>query len=516
MYTDGNRLLALFGDAVRTQLEPLSTVQLGAKDVLQESGMPALHVYFPINAVISLVSTMENGGSVEVGLIGREGMIGLSGVLGTVEGGTSAIVQVGGAAVRLLTATLKAARAADPSVRKVLDLYIEARFLQTAQAVACSRLHPLQSRLARWLLGVHDRIGRNEFVISQESMADLLGVHRPTVSLALQQIQDEGAIVRRGRAIVIADRSRLEALACECHRVLDQEFERLLSARGNGSETLSGTAPSRSRPVKSEPTAALEAMREIAGRLLLVSIREQEAREQAEEANRAKDQFLAMVSHELRNPLNAILGWCTMLRAQDAVAPAHGLDVIAQNAHAQLKLVEDLLDAARMTSATLTVHPRTVSLSEVVQNTVDTFRPVANERRVDLKLTIAGDMPPIAADADRLRQVLLNILTNSLKFTDAGGSIDVRVGGANGRARLRIRDTGRGIAPEVLPHVFERFRQGYAADAGRHGLGLGLTIARAIVELHGGTIAMESPGLNQGTTCTIVLPLEGRRRGRAD
>jgi signal transduction histidine kinase len=255
-------------------------------------------------------------------------------------------------------------------------------------------------------------------------------------------------------------------------------------------------------------------MREIAGRLLLVSIREQEAREQAEEANRAKDQFLAMVSHELRNPLNVILGWCTMLRAEDSVPSARGLAAIAQNAHAQLKLIEDLLDAARVTSATLTVHPRTVSLLEVVQNTVDTLRPVADQRQVDLRLTIAGDMPPIAADADRLRQVLLNVLTNSLKFTDAGGLVDLRLDSAGGLAQLRIHDTGRGIAPDVLPHVFERFRQGSAADAGRQGLGLGLTIARAIIELHGGTIALESPGLNQGTTCTIVLPLEARRRKR--
>jgi signal transduction histidine kinase len=364
------------------------------------------------------------------------------------------------------------------------------------------------------LLGVHDRIPGNEFVISQESIADLLGVHRPTVSMALQQIQDEGAIMRRGRAIVIADRSRLEALACECHRVLDQEFERLMSARGNGPEGLAATAPSRSHAVESDPTAALEAMREIAGRLLLVSIREQEAREQAEQANRAKDQFLAMVSHELRNPLNAILGWCTMLRAQDGMPSARGLDVIAQNAHAQLKLIEDLLDTARMTSATLTVHPRTIALPEVVQNTIDTLRPVADERQVDLHLTIADDMPPIAADADRLHQVLLNVLTNSLKFTDAGGSVEVRVGSANGHARLRIQDTGRGIAPDVLSHVFERFRQGSVADAGRQGLGLGLTIARAIVELHGGTIAIDSPGLNQGTICTIDLPLEARRRER--
>jgi signal transduction histidine kinase len=514
MYGEGNRLLQLFGDEARDRLGDTVTVQVGAREVLQEPGMPALHVYFPIDAVISLISTTENGASVEVGLIGREGMIGLAGVLGTVEGGTSAVVQVSGTAVRVPTASLKAVRLGNASVRKAIDLYIEARFLQTAQAVACSRLHPLHARLARWLLGVHDRIARNEFLVSQESIADLLGVHRPTVSMALQQIQDEGAILRRGRAIVIADRSRLEALACECHRVLNQEFERLMSARGNGPEALSAPARSRPHPEESDPTAALEAMREIAGRLLLVSIREQEAREQAEEANRAKDQFLAMVSHELRNPLNAILGWCTMLRAQDGVPWARGLDVIAQNAHAQLKLVEDLLDAARMTSATLTVHPRTISLPEIVQNTVDTLRPVADERQVDLKITIAGDMPPIAADADRLRQVLLNVLTNSLKFTEAGGSVEVRVGSANGHARLRIHDTGRGIAPEVLPHVFERFRQGSAADAGRQGLGLGLTITRAIVELHGGTIAIDSPGLHQGTTCTIDLPLEARRRER--
>jgi signal transduction histidine kinase len=509
-----NRLLQSFGEEARDQLAHTVTVQLDAGDVLHEPGMPVLYVYFPIDAVISLISRTESGASVEVGLIGREGMIGLAGVLGTVEGGTSAVVQVSGAAVRVPTASLTAVRLAYASVRHTIDWYIQARFVHTAQAVACSRLHPIHARLARWLLGIHDRIAGNEFVMSQESIADLLGVHRPTVSQALQQIQDQGAILRRARAIVITDRSRLEALACECHRALDQECVRFMCARGSGPETLLATAPSRFHPMDSDPTAALEAMREIAGRLLVVSIREQDAREQAEEANRAKDQFLAMVSHELRNPLNAILGWCTMLRAQNGVAPARGLEVIAQNAHAQLKLVEDLLDAARMTSATLTVHPRTMALAEVVQNTVDTLRPVADERQVALHVTMADDIPPIVADADRLRQVLLNVLTNSLKFTDAGGTVDVRVGATNDHARLRIHDTGRGIAPELLPHVFERFRQGSPGEGGRQGLGLGLTIARAIVELHGGTMVIDSPGLNQGTTCTIDLPLDGPRRER--
>jgi signal transduction histidine kinase len=251
-------------------------------------------------------------------------------------------------------------------------------------------------------------------------------------------------------------------------------------------------------------------MREIATRLLLVSIREQEAREEAEEANRAKDQFLAMVSHELRNPLNAILGWCAMLRAQAGMSAARGLEVIAHNARAQLKLVEDLLDAARITSTSLTVHPSTVVLPEIVQNAVDTIRPAADERRVDVRLMVDDDIPAIAADADRLQQVLLNILTNSLKFTEAGGVIDVRVCATNGHAQVKIHDTGRGIAPDLLPHVFEQFRQGSHADKGRQGLGLGLTISRAIVERHGGTVAIESPGENQGATCTIDLPLGGR------
>jgi signal transduction histidine kinase len=514
MAREPNRLLQLFGDEAREQLGSLATVQLRARDVLHEPGLAAPHVYFPQTAVISLISLTTGGGSVEVGLIGREGMVGLSAVLGAVDGATSPIVLVPGTAVRVSTAALKALRLNNASVRTALDLYIETRLLQAAQGAACSRLHPVQARLARWLLGVHDRIGRDEFVVSQEFIAELLGVHRPTVSTALHRILDAGAIQRRGRTIVIADRERPEALACECYAVLNHALHRLLTAHGNAAEALSQATPPRSGPVESGAAAALEGMREIAGRLLLVSIREQEAREQAEQANRAKDQLLAMVSHELRNPLNAILGWCTMLRTQQGVQPAHGLEVIAQSARDQLKLVEDLLDAVRMTSATLTVHPRTIVLTEVVQNVVDTLRPTANQRQVDLRLTIAGDVPAMAVDADRFRQVLVNILTNSLKFTEAGGSIDVRVCSANGRAQVRVHDTGRGIAPDLLPHVFEQFRQGSPAAEGRQGLGLGLTIAREIVELHGGTIALDSPGPGQGTNCTIDLPFEARRRQR--
>src|SRR5687768_7509298 len=141
MYPKGNRLLQLFGAERAAQLGSSATVELHARQVLQEPGIPGLNAYFPIDAVVSLISTLEDGSSVEVGLIGREGMIGLAGVLGTIEGGTSAVVLVGGTAVRVPTASVKALRLANPSVRTALDLYIEARFLQAAQAVACSRLH---------------------------------------------------------------------------------------------------------------------------------------------------------------------------------------------------------------------------------------------------------------------------------------------------------------------------------------------------------------------------------------
>jgi signal transduction histidine kinase len=465
--------------------------------------MPALYAYFPITAVLSLVSTMQSGASAEVALVGREGMIGLAGVLGTVESPTSAVVQIGGDALRLPTAALRAARNANPSIRKALDLYTEARLIQVAQTAACNRLHSVEARLARWLLALHARIEGDEFTVAQEFIGDMLGVHRPTVSTALQRLQDHGVIARRGRAIVVTNRRLLEGLACECHQVIEREFARLFTEGPRGSDVVCASPGTSDEP---HMTAALEATREIAGRLLLATIREQEAREHAEAANRAKDQFLAMVSHELRAPLTAILGWCGIVAKQKELALDRGLVVIERNARAQLKLVEELLDAARVTSATLTIHPRHIGLQDLVQSAVDTIKPAAEEKHVVLRLAMPDALPGIFADADRMRQVLVNVLGNSLKFTDAGGFVDVQVTAEADRVQVTVEDTGRGIASDVLPHVFERFRQGASEQSGR-GLGLGLAIARALVELHGGTIALESAGENQGTTCRINLPV---------
>jgi signal transduction histidine kinase len=500
-----NHLLRLLDADTRAALSPVA-VQLRGRDVLGEPGTPALYVYFPVTAVISLVSRMEDGASAEVAVVGREGMVGLAGVLGTVEGATAAVVQIGGTALRVSTGVLRNERIRRPTVRAVLDLYTEARLIQVAQTAACNRLHSVEARLARWLLAIADRIDTEHFTLAQEFMAQMLGIHRPTVSVALQGLRDAGVVAYRGRSVTIVDRLGLERIACECYGVLRREFERLLRAPIKHVEALPQLMQS-SASRESESATALETMREISGRLLLATIRQQEARDEAEAANRAKDRFLAMVSHELRTPLNAILGWCAILMERRDDTPERGLSVIQRNAQALLKLVEELLDAARLTSENLSVQPLPINLRDVVCSAIDAVKPTADLKGIVLRTTI-GDAPiPILADPDRLRQVFLNVLSNALKFTDAGGAIEVCATVNGETARVSVRDTGAGIAPEVLPHVFERFRQGTDATAGQRGLGLGLTISRVLIELHGGTIQVASPGAGQGTTCTIDLPM---------
>jgi signal transduction histidine kinase len=464
-----------------------------------------LHAYFPVSGVISLVSTMRSGGAAEVALVGREGMVGLSGVLGTVENPTAAVVQVPGTACRVPIAQLKAARLRFPLVQLLLDRYTQARLIQVAQTAACNALHPVDARLARWLLAVDDRLNGAPFTLPQEFMAQMLGVQRPTVSAAIQRLQQAKALAHGGRVLVIANRPRLEHLACECYGVLRREFDRLRAPVDE--------EPPRASPTKSSQTAdgespaTMETMRRIAGRLLIANIREQEAREAAHAANGAKDQLLAMVSHDLRGPLNAILGWCALLKTPNYGSLEHGLDVIQRNAMAQLKLVEDLLHAVRLTSTTLAIRPAIVNLGEVVHHAMEAAQPVATEKHVTLRLAIVDEVGPLMADPDRLQQVFVNVLVNAVQFTPVGGSVDISVGTADRQAHVIVRDTGRGIAPGLLPHVFERFQQGRALEGEPHGLGLGLAIAHSLVELHGGRIQMASPGEGLGTTCTIDLPL---------
>jgi signal transduction histidine kinase len=236
---------------------------------------------------------------------------------------------------------------------------------------------------------------------------------------------------------------------------------------------------------------------------------ERKAHEDSEAASRLKDEFLMTLSHELRTPMNAILGWVRMLSTE--VLPteqrARALSTIERNAQAQARLIEDLLDVSRAISGKLQLHPQTINAADPVLAAAETLRPAMDAKRITLQVDVDGDVPPVRADPDRLQQVVWNVLSNAIKFTAPGGLVDLTVRRSESGVRITVRDTGIGIAPAFIPHVFERFRQ---ADAGprreRGGLGLGLSIARHLVELHGGTIAVESPGEGHGSTFHIQLP----------
>jgi PAS domain S-box-containing protein len=240
---------------------------------------------------------------------------------------------------------------------------------------------------------------------------------------------------------------------------------------------------------------------------------ERAARGEAERANRLKDDFLATVSHELRTPLTAMLGWTAML-AEDAKDPElrQGLDVISRNAKAQRQLVEDLLDMSRIMSGKMRVEPQPVLLPQVVGAAIDTVTHAAEARGVTLLSQIGECEEPIQADANRLQQIVWNLLSNAVKFTPAGGQVCIRAQCAGDEARITVTDTGRGMAPEFVPHVFERFRQEDAATTRKAGgLGLGLAIVKHLVELHGGTITAHSEGLGKGSVFTVILPLHCHR-----
>ena len=239
-------------------------------------------------------------------------------------------------------------------------------------------------------------------------------------------------------------------------------------------------------------------------------VREREARAAAEEASRMKDEFLATVSHELRTPLNAILGWSGMLRrgTVEAELGRHGLEVIERNARAQNQLIEDLLDVSRVITGKLRLDVQPVELREVIQAAADVVRPAAEAKEIGLQLLLDPTPGPVSGDPQRLQQVVWNLLSNAVKFTERGGRVQVTLGRVNSHVEVTVSDTGEGIEPDFLPHVFERFRQQDGSYTRRHGgMGLGLAIVRHLVELHGGAVEAWSDGPQQGATFTVKLPL---------
>ncbi len=238
--------------------------------------------------------------------------------------------------------------------------------------------------------------------------------------------------------------------------------------------------------------------------------REQVARSEAESASRAKDEFLAIISHELRTPLNAILGWGRMLRNSRLNEEnfTRGLDTIERNAKLQAQLIDDLLDVSRIISGKLRLTVMPIELPPIIEAAVDSIRPAADAKRIRLQVLLDSHAGLISGDPDRLQQVVWNLLSNAVKFTGKEGRIQVRLQRINSHVEITVSDNGRGISPEFLPYVFDRFRQADSSITRMHGgLGLGLAIVRHLVELHGGTVQAQSPGEGLGATFTVQLPI---------
>jgi len=237
--------------------------------------------------------------------------------------------------------------------------------------------------------------------------------------------------------------------------------------------------------------------------------REQAARASAEQANRLKDQFLAIVSHELRTPLNAILGWADILRrgAIDERRRDRAFQAIYDSARCQAQLIDELLDVARIMSGKLRLELGAVNIREIVDRALEIVQPAADTHRIHIAVDIDASIGTIQGDGARLQQIVWNLLTNAVKFTPDGGAVHVRVRRANLGIEIAVTDTGRGIARDFLPHVFEAFRQADGSTT-RHqgGLGLGLSIVKHLVDAHGGTVRAESGGEGRGSTFTVALP----------
>ena len=237
--------------------------------------------------------------------------------------------------------------------------------------------------------------------------------------------------------------------------------------------------------------------------------REQTARKEAETANRTKDEFLATLSHELRTPLNAILGWASILSRSgyDRARVEHAVHVIERNARLQSQMIEELLDVSRISAGTVRLNAGTVIVAGIVEAALESIRPAAEAKGVLLSKHFESPNLAIEADPRRLQQVFWNLLSNAVRFTPAGGRVEVTAVRVHDEIELRVSDTGCGIAPEFLPHVFERFRQADSSTTRAHGgLGLGLAIVRDLVDLHGGSVRAESDGFNKGASFIVRLP----------
>lgn len=395
--------------------------------------------------------------------------------------------------------------------------------------------------------------GANDYVIKPYHVAELAArvdtLVRTARLIAAQELRshqtalaaDVGAALTEGRTTADVARRAAEAIAkrlapCAVEVWTQTSGVLVLSARAG----VDGPVPEANRiplVVRDDVVGAVavspanEALASVANLLALglararseedrLSLldRERNARAEAEAANRSKDDFLAMVSHELRTPLNAITGWTSMLLSGglDPARTRRAYETIDRNARSQAQLIDDLLDIGRITSGTLRLNESQIEVGSIAEMALESLRPAADARGVQLESSIATDLGETKGDAQRIQQVIWNLLSNSIKFTARGGVVQLVVK-RDGRAIvIEVSDNGQGIAPEFLPRVFDRFRQQDGSSTrSRGGLGLGLSIVRHLVELHGGTIAAQSEGVGKGSKFVVVLPLDAEMLGRA-
>ncbi len=244
---------------------------------------------------------------------------------------------------------------------------------------------------------------------------------------------------------------------------------------------------------------------------------ERAAREEAERVGRMKDEFLATLSHELRNPLSAIVGWAQVLLTQPLPPQVvRGLEIIERSARAQTRIIDDLLDMSRIVSGTTRLEVRAVDLQKVVDSALVPMQPAAQAKQIVLERIPGPELEAIHCDPDRLSQVLWNLLTNAVKFTPEGGRIEVLLGQMHRHVEICVRDNGIGIEPAALPFVFDRTRQSGSSQPRHSGVGLGLSICKHLVELHGGTLRVASEGAGKGAAFTIRLPFSTGRHHEED
>jgi signal transduction histidine kinase len=504
----GNNLLAALPEHEYRRLLPdLQRVELTCGQVLYQPGEEIQYTYFPLNSVFCLMALMENGSNIGVGIVGKEGMVGLPLFLGSNTAPNQALVEIGGSAIKMRAGVFRKA-GEESGFNSLLHLYTQAVLTQAAQAAACNRFHTIRRALANWLLSILDRTGGVELRITHEQISTMMGVRRAGVTNAVLQLQDEGLIRGTRGLIRVIDRQGLETAACECYELVKKEFNRLAAETPEGTKVLWNGVERRDGVVNHKRD--LQKLLEINSRLLIAGIREQEARDQAEEANKAKDEFLATLSHELRTPLTAMLGWTRILRTTklEEAEFVRALETIERSAQAQAQLIEDMLDVSRIVAGKLALQTKQLNLSSIIQTSIEVVRPTAESKNIQINYTCDSGIDSVIGDPKRLQQVVLNLLTNAIKFTPRTGRVEVCLARVNQHAEIIVRDTGEGIASDLLPHVFDRFRQGNGVVRKQSaGLGLGLAIVQHLVKLHGGNVRAESAGQQQGATFTVELPL---------